>query len=360
MSQRELSQAKDKDLISSFYALKRAAMAARQLAIQTNTAIVICENGKILRRTAAELLALKSVGQNDWRNMDLPKFNETFLPILDVLRDGQVISGGALIQQVEAKYYAHLPQDLKDRMTKSGERLIENRIAWGKSYLKKGGLVHYPQRGHVQITEKGKAATAESVSLSSFQSDVINFYKPEGAAKISDGSVGTATPQDLIDSGFEEIERKVKEDLLTKLKEIDPYTFERIILILLKTMGYGDFIETTKSGDGGIDGIINEDQLGLEKIYIQAKRYSEAKVRETEIRNFIGAMSGDTRKGIFVTTSSFDEKAKTKARDAHHTIILIDGPKLVDLMHKFNVGVQIKSRYEIKAVDNDFFESEAV
>ncbi len=112
--------------------------------------------------------------------------------------------------------------------------------------------------------------------------------------------------------------------------------------------------------DGGIDGIINEDQLGLEKIYIQAKRYSENKVRETEIRNFIGAMSGDTRKGIFVTTSSFDEKAKSKARDAHHTIILLDGSKLVDLMHRFNVGVQIRSIYEVKAVDNDFFESEEI
>jgi restriction system protein len=125
-------------------------------------------------------------------------------------------------------------------------------------------------------------------------------------------------------------------------------------------MGYGDFIETAKSGDGGIDGIINEDQLGLEKIYIQAKRYSENKVREKDIRNFIGAMSGDTRKGIFVTTSSFDEKAKVKSRDAHHTIILIDGSKLVDLMHKFNVGVQTRSHYEVKVLDNDFFDSEEV
>lgn len=347
-------------MIAGLGALKRAAISARELAIQTNTAIIVCEDGKIVRRSAAELLAFKSVGQSNWRNMDLPKFNETFLPILDVLRDGRVITGSTLIQQVEAKFYAKLPLELRDKTTKSGDRLIDNRIAWGKSYLKKGGLVHYPQRGHVQITEKGKAAIAEEVSLSSLQSDVINFYKPEGLSKLQNDPVSTATPQDLIDSGFEEIERKVKDELLAKLKEIDPYTFERIILILLKTMGYGDFIETSKSGDGGIDGIINEDQLGLEKIYIQAKRYADAKVRETDIRNFIGAMSGDTRKGIFVTTSSFDEKAKIKARDAHHTIILIDGPKLVDLMHKFNVGVQIKSRYEIKAVDNDFFESEAV
>lgn len=292
--------------------------------------------------------------------MDLPKFNETFLPILDILKNGDAIAGRELIRKVEEKFYSNLPADLRDQTTKSGDRLIENRIAWGKSYLKKGGLVYYPQRGYVQITEKGKAATAESVSLDSLQTDVITFYEPENIPKNVVTHASTASPQDLIDTGFEEIERKVKDELLSKLKEIDPYTFERIILILLNKMGYGDFIETSKSGDGGVDGIINEDQLGLEKIYIQAKRYTESKVRETDIRNFIGAMSGDTRKGIFVTTSTFDEKAKTKAKDAHHTIILIDGSRLVDLMHKFNVGVQIKSRYEIKTLDNDFFESEAV
>ncbi len=140
------------------------------------------------------------------------------------------------------------------------------------------------------------------------------------------------------------------------MKDIDPYYFEKVILILLKKMGYGDFVETAKSGDGGIDGIINEDKLGLEKIYIQAKRYNENKVREKEIRNFIGAMSGDTTKGIFVTTSTFDDSAIKKAREAHHKIILIDGNKLVDLMHQYGVGVQVSNVYEVKEIDEDFFE----
>ena len=189
---------------------------------------------------------------------------------------------------------------------------------------------------------------------------VIDFYEPEKQNTHKVNTQDNATPQDLIDMGFEQIESNTKSILLAKLKEIDPYAFEKIILILLNKMGYGEFIETSKSGDGGIDGIINEDQLGLEKIYMQAKRYNENKVRETDIRNFIGAMSGDTRKGIFVTTSTFDEKAKTKARDAHHTIILIDGQKLVNLMHKYNVGIQIKVIYEIKVLDNDFFDAEDV
>ncbi|SDU62608.1 restriction endonuclease [Desulfobacula phenolica] len=292
--------------------------------------------------------------------MELPKFNETFLPILEVLKDDEIIKGRELVRIVVEQFYADLPQDLLEQTTKSGDRLIENRIAWGKSYLKKGGLVHYPQRGYVQITDKGKSIKPEKVSLDDLQSNVITFYEPENKSVSKTKIEADASPQDLIDSGFEQIEREIKDELLSKLKEVDPYAFEKMILRLLKKMGYGDFIETAKSGDGGIDGIINEDQLGLEKIYIQAKRYSENKVRETDIRNFIGAMSGDTTKGIFVTTSSFDEKAKVKARDAHHKIILLDGSKLVDLMHKFNVGVQTKSYYEVKVIDNDFFDSEEI
>ena len=168
--------------------------------------------------------------------------------------------------------------------------------------------------------------------------------------------IKNSTPQDLIDKGFIAIESQVKIDSLEKLKNIDPYYFEKVILILLKKMGYGDFIETSKSNDGGIDGIINEDKLGLDKIYIQAKRYGENKVREKDIRNFIGAMSGDTTKGVFVTTTDFDQGALKKAHDAHHTIILINGVKLVDLMHQYSVGIQTKEVYEVKEIDEDFFE----
>ncbi len=145
--------------------------------------------------------------------------------------------------------------------------------------------------------------------------------------------------------------------MLERLKEIEPFYFEKVILILLKKMGYGEFIETKKTGDGGIDGIINQDQLGISKIYIQAKRYTENKVREKDIRNFIGAMSGDTTNGVFVTTSTFDDGAVEKAKQAHHKIILIDGFRLTDLMFEFGVGVQTINIYEMKKVDEDFFEN---
>lgn len=290
---------------------------------------------------------------------DLPKFHETFQPILDILRSGDIVHHRELLKRVVDKYYLDLPSELLNQKTKSGEVLILNRIAWGKSYLKKGGYIIYPERGMVQITEKGINAISGQLQLNDVtgETNFLNFYSDEKTKTISNHSeIIYSSPQDLIDKGFSEIETQVKLELLEKLKNIDPYYFEKVILILLKRMGYGDFLETSKSGDGGIDGIINEDKLGLDKIYIQAKRYGENKVREKDIRNFIGAMSGDTNKGVFVTTSDFDKGAHQKAHDAHHSIILIDGNKLVDLMHQYNVGIQIKATYEVKELDEDFFE----
>lgn len=292
--------------------------------------------------------------------IEMPKFNETFLPILEVLGDDRILSVGELYNEVEQKYYSQLTQEQKELTTKSGDRLIRNRLAWGKSYLKQRGYVYSPSRGYVQITEKGKQANSGKVSLDRTDENVISIAQQNNQPHYSQISGSEETPQDLIDDGIGRIERGVKDELLAKLKEVDPYSFERIILVLLKKMGYGDFTETSKSGDGGIDGIINQDQLGLDKIYIQAKRYKDNKVREPEIRNFIGAMSGDTQRGIFVTTSTFDDRAKEKVRAAHHKIILLDGSSLVDLMFKFNVGVQIKQQYEVKQLDNDFFDAEQV
>lgn len=294
------------------------------------------------------------------KNLRIPNFYETFNPILEVLSDGIIINSRELDRLLIKQYYSQLPPELLNEKTKSGEILINNRIAWGKSYLKKGGYIEYPQRGYVKISEKGlKQKSTLTLHDVVEDSNVLNFYTEESSKTHLPSpqtiEIQTASPQDLIEEGFTQIETEVKSNLLEKLKTIDPYYFEKVILILLKKMGYGDFIETTKSADGGIDGIINEDKLGLDRIYIQAKRFTESKVREKDIRNFIGAMSGDTNKGVFVTTSLFDKGAVEKAKNAHHKIILIDGNKLVDLMHEYNVGVQVKSIYEVKQLDEDFF-----
>lgn len=293
--------------------------------------------------------------------MEIPKFDETFIPILKILKAGKVYRTRELIEEVKAKFYSGLTEEQLKEETKSGDLLIDNRIAWGKSYLKKGGYIFFPERGHVQITEKGKNHSSTlSVRDLENENSLFDFYKKEKQPNSNKHKVEgkTSSPQDLIDEGFNRIENEIKNDLLQKLKNIDPYFFEKVVLRLLKKMGYGEFVETSKTGDGGIDGIINEDKLGLDKIYIQAKRFNEGKVREKDIRNFIGAMSGDTNKGVFVTTSEFDDKALEKVRSAHHKIICIDGQKLVSLMHEFNVGLQVKTTYEIKQIDEDFFEEQ--
>ena len=207
------------------------------------------------------------------KKTEIPKFHETFNPILEVLSNGEMIHTRELQDLVIKKYYSDLSDELLNEKTKSGEILINNRIAWGKFYLKKGGYILYPERGHVKITEKG-LNQKESLSLKDVEEgkNILDFYTEENQkvdATKSDIKVrDNASPQDLIDEGFSKIETEVKTDLLDKLKVINPYYFEKVILILLKKMGYGDFIETSKSSDGGIDGIINEDKLGLDKIYI--------------------------------------------------------------------------------------------
>jgi restriction system protein len=293
--------------------------------------------------------------------MEIPKFDETFIPILEVLKTGKVLKSRELIEEVKIRFYSGLSDEQLKQETKSGDLLIDNRIAWGKSYLKKGGYIIFPERGLVQITEKGKNHSATlNINELENENSLFSFYKQEKnlSSNVNNTKTNISSPQDLIDEGFNRIESEVKNELLHKLKNIDPYFFEKVVLKLLKKMGYGEFIETSKSNDGGIDGIINEDKLGLDKIYIQAKRFNDGKVREKDIRNFIGAMSGDTNKGVFVTTSEFDEKALEKARSAHHKIICIDGQKLVTLIHEFNVGIQVKTIYEIKQVDEDFFDEQ--
>ncbi len=294
---------------------------------------------------------------------ELPKYHETFTPILEILNSGKTLHYNDLRKKVRDQYYSNLPEELLNQKTSTGANTLLDRIGWGKSYLKQGKFLDYPERGIVQITEKGRNILQKkgSLSLDDLHNDEDflahrKLKKMEKSLKSNDIETDNSSPQDLIDSGFRLIETQIKGEILERLKVVDPYYFEKIILVLLKKMGYGDFVETSKSGDGGIDGIINRDQLGVEKIYIQAKRYNENKVREKDIRNFIGAMSGDTDKGVFVTTSSFDDLAVAKAREARHTIILIDGEKMADLMYEYKVGVQTQSTYEVKVIDEDFFE----
>ncbi len=291
--------------------------------------------------------------------MELPKYHETFIPILKVLGDGKVLHYNELRKRVRGEFYSDLSQEALDQKTKAGDPLILNRIGWAKAYLKQAEMIAQPERAMVQITEKGKEVLKRgNLSLQELlhDKDFLANRKEASNEKEVERIAEDASPQDLIDNGIRAIEAQVKEELLAKLKTIDPFYFEKVVLRLLQKMGYGDFKETAKSGDGGIDGIINQDELGLEKIFVQVKRYADNKVRETDIRNFIGAMSRDAAKGIFVTTSAFDGPATQKAHDAQQKIILIDGAMLVGLMYKHSVGIQMRSVVEVKQIDEDFFE----
>ncbi len=297
---------------------------------------------------------------------ELPKYHETFIPILETLKTGKPIRSRELTVKVRDNYYFDLPKNLLSEKLKSGGNVLLNRVNWGKSYLKMGKFAFYPKRGYVQITEKGKEALKSGyLTLEDLKNDE-DFKKHKASEKniyeedieLETERVENVSPEDLIETGVSIIEDAVKAEVLDMLAEIDLYIFEKVINKLLRSMGYGDFVESSNISNSSIDGVINKDKLGLEKIYIQARRLNDNKVSERDIRNFIGSMSSDSTKGVFFTTSSFDNSAIKKASEAHHTIVLVDGEKLVDLMYEYNVGIQTKSVYEIKELDNDFFEGE--
>lgn len=296
----------------------------------------------------------------------MPKFDETMMPILKVLYKQNDVGLRDVADILKKEFFVLTEMEEKELVSNGNTRFYD-RVAWGRTYLKKAGLLEQKERGgNLFITEEGRKMVNSGVDninitdlekYESFKNFKYTGKKNENEESIDVIDNNKLSPQDLVDLGFQKVLNTLKSDLLEKLIKTNPYYFEKVILILFQKMGYGDFQETPKSGDGGVDGIISQDKLGLEKIYVQAKRYSENKVREPEIRNFIGAMSGDVNKGIFVTTTSFDDNAILKAKNAYnHKIILIDGEELTNLMIKYNVGVQIQSSYEIKEVDNDFFE----
>ena len=172
--------------------------------------------------------------------MEIPKFHETFIPILKVLENGETLQAREMYQKVIDQFYSELSKEQLEEKTKSGDLLITNRIAWGKSYLKKGGYVEFPKRGFVKITEKGKTHASSDLTLKQVESsdNYLEFYNEENSKKdFTPSRIENASPQDLIDEGFKQIDIQVKDELIEKLKEIDPFYFEKVILILLKIMG---------------------------------------------------------------------------------------------------------------------------
>ncbi len=309
--------------------------------------------------------------------MPIPNYQTLMRPLLQLAADERE---HPLRQAVEtlAEHY-QLSDNERSTMLPSGtQSVFSNRVGWARAYLKQAGALRSPRRGYFVITERGKQLLQQYPqqlhinNLAQF-AEFQDFKNRRRITKADNGRENSPlldmdsdvifddTPEDILASAYRLLRQNLEQEVLETVKEASPAFFERLVVDLLVKMGYGGNRQDTgraigKSGDGGIDGIINEDRLGLDVIYIQAKRW-EATVGRPEIQKFAGALQGQrAKKGVFITTSAFTREAKDYVRIIDTRIILIDGEKLAALMVEYNVGVSVVERYEVKKVDTDYFE----
>ncbi len=298
----------------------------------------------------------------------IPTYQEFMLPLLQALADGQDHTTSA-VQTALADRFDLSDDDRKQLMPGRRQPLLNNRIGWAQTYLKKAGLLDAPRRGTYRITQRGRELLNEHPSA--ITSDLLMRY-PEFAAfrtrRMSGASLpinpterdDESTPEELLELGYQRVRQSLADELLAKVKASSPEFFERLVVDLLVRMGYGGSQEDAgkaigKSGDGGIDGIIKEDRLGLDVIYLQAKRW-EGGVGRPEIQKFVGALQGQrAKKGVFLTTATFTPEAVEYVRMIDVRIVLVAGKELAELMIDHGVGVATFVTYDIKKLDQEFF-----
>ena len=308
----------------------------------------------------------------------IPDFQTIMLPLLEVLADKQEHSLQDLIQQISNKF--NLSAEEKEELLPSGNQaIINNRVSWAKTYLFKAQLIYSPKRAIFGITQKGikileshpKRIDLKYLGQLSEYKEWKNTFNKKGhqEADVSDTDKNYPTdeletgktPEELLDYSYSQLKEELAIELIEKIKQCSSGFFERLVVDLLIKMGYGGSRKEAgkvigKSGDGGIDGIINEDKLGLDSIYIQAKKW-EGVVGRPEIHKFIGALAGQgAKKGIFITTSYFTKEANEYQPKNDTKIVLIDGKKMAELMIEHGVGVATKIIYGVKKMDSDYFE----
>lgn len=306
--------------------------------------------------------------------MAIPDYQTLMLPVLQLASDGKEHKFSQAVEMLANKF--GLTTEERIELLPSGSQAVfNNRVGWARSYLKQAGLLTSPKRGFFTITEKGTELLATNptridTSILEQYPEFIEFKnrrkdKAEGESEIEPAfeQESTLTPEDALAAAYNKLRSALESEILSAVKEASPSFFERVVVDLLVKMGYGGNRQDAgralgKSGDGGIDGIINEDRLGLDVIYIQAKRW-EGVVGRPEIQKFAGALQGQrARKGVFITTSSFTKEAKEYASVIDSKIILIDGEHLSKLMAEHNVGVSTVGQYEVKKLDSDYFDNE--
>ena len=300
--------------------------------------------------------------------MAIPKYNELYRLVLLSLQDG----GTHSMKEVRDFIISTLhltEQDLAETLPSNPKSSVfSGRVGWAKTYLLKAQMIDAPQRGHIFITPSGKALLESGISITNTVlaqkcPEFLDFYRRKNSGSDSitlapDEVQAEApeTPQETFDRVYAIINEQLADDLLAEVLNQTPAFFEQLVVDLMKAMNYGEGFVTKYSGDDGIDGIIHEDQLGFNLIYIQAKRWKpDVTIGKPELQKFAGAMMGPPRveKGLFITTAKFSPKARDFANAQH--IILVDGKRLTELMIEYGVGVSTQKAYLIKRVDSDYF-----
>jgi len=302
----------------------------------------------------------------------IPDYQSLMLPLLKCLNGSQEHNVREVIESLSSEFKL-TDQEKKELLPSEQQSIFNNRVGWARTYLLKARLIESPRRGFIRITQKGtevldkKPARINVKFLEQFPEfiEFITLKKEQGKekskslAEINKG-VENITPDELMESGFNSIHASLGQELLTKLRTNLPSFFEKVVLNLLKNMDYGEGKVTGQTGDGGVDGIISQDKLGLDKIFFQAKRFGEdTPVSASMLRDFVGTLEvNGVSKGVFMTTSRFPRDAENIISRSHKSIVLIDGTKLVKLMIDFNIGVSTVKSYQIKKIDSDFFTDE--
>lgn len=300
--------------------------------------------------------------------MPIPDFQTLMLPLIQLASDGKVHQFRNAVEAISERF--KLTEAERTELMPSGPPIFYNRLAWAKSHLKKAGLLEFPQRGTFQITPRGTEILAKApphINVALLRELYVKSIHTEEVGAAQDveqvGISSGVTPQEAIEQAHHLLRRELADELLASIKGCTPAFFEHLVVQLMITMGYGGSREEAgrtvgRSGDGGIDGIINEDRLGLDSIYLQAKRW-EGVVGRPEIMKFVGALAGQrATKGVFITTSWFTQEAKDYAASSQYKVVLIDGERLAYLMIEHDLGVSVAATYHLKRIDSDFFSEE--
>ncbi len=307
--------------------------------------------------------------------MAVPKFFEFFEAFLKAVNDGELHSAKEVRSIIE-KEMSLSEVELAEMLPSGKQRTFDNRVAWARTYLDKAGLIETPLRGKYRITEAGKQALLSGTKIDiSYLDNSENFrafhsidsHNTEGNSTPDQSETPNESPLEVLEGAYQQLTSTLADQLMGEVIKLTANEFERLVVKLLLKMGYGSGIDkagivTQQSNDGGIDGIIKEDQLGFSQIYIQAKKWDVSRtVNRPDVQGFVGALQGQqAQKGLFITTARFSQGATDYVNNLHNSVkvVLVDGESLTRLMIKHNLGVSVEEVYEVKKLDSDFFADE--